>query len=99
MGDNAGRRGGRWRALVKQVRATETHCYRCGQAIDWAIPYRDEFGNVNTNAGTVEHTLSWRHHPESREDPAALKASHSRCNSEAGDRDPRPGLGLRSRRW
>lgn len=95
MGQNTGRSGRRWQTLARQVRATESHCYRCGQPIDWSIPYwADPNRVVNMDAGTVEHIKSWADHPHLREDPANLAASHVRCNLQAGKRDEGPSLGV-----
>lgn len=98
-GKNVGRSGRRYRSLKAQIRATETHCFRCGQPIDWSIPYRDAEGNVNLASGSVEHKQTRSGHLDLAEDRGNLGASHLDCNLKAGDRDPRPGLGLRSREW
>jgi len=99
MGTNAGRSGARWRRIKEQVRQTETHCYRCGQRIDWSIPYRDEHGNVNKMSGTAEHTHPLSTHRHLAEDLGNIRASHLDCNQSAGNRAPLPGLGTRSRNW
>ena len=84
----------------RMVRARETHCYRCGQPIDWAIPYRDQHtGEVNAEAGTVEHVQPLSKRPDLAEDPANLAASHRRCNLAAGATNQTPSMGLRSQRW
>lgn len=87
------------RKIKQQIKATETHCYRCGQRIDWSIPYRDEHGNVNMNAGTVEHKQPLAQHPHLAEDPGNLAASHVLCNLAAGDRNPTPTLGVITQEW
>ena len=85
MGKHAGRSGRPWERLKAQVRARETHCWQCGQPIDWTIPYRDpDTGAVNADAGTVEHINPRSTHPHLAEDPANLGASHRRCNLQAG---------------
>lgn len=94
-----GRSGGRYRALARQIRATETHCWRCGQRIDWSIPHRDDFGLVNQDSGTVEHKLPLSTNPHLAEDPGNLAASHWRCNAQAGNRGNQLGLGQRTRDW
>lgn len=94
-----GRSGRRWRELTRQIRATETHCWRCGQRIDWSIPYRDDHGNVNQASGTVEHKLPLAVRPDLAEDRGNLAASHWRCNATAGARQTELGLGERTRDW
>lgn len=87
------------RLIKQQIRQTETHCYRCGQRIDWTLTYRDEHGNTNPDAGTVEHVLPLSTHPHLAEDMGNLRASHLRCNQSAGNRHTELTIGLRSRRW
>jgi 5-methylcytosine-specific restriction endonuclease McrA len=99
MGRYAGRSGGRMRALQKQIRATETHCYRCGQPIDWTIPYRDQHGNLNDMAGSVEHKQPLSKYPHLAEDPGNLGASHSLCNRAAGNNENRPAMGVLTQDW
>lgn len=98
-GSNAGRSGGTYRRLVQQIRMTERICYQCGQPLDWSIPYRDEHGNINTMAGTIEHKQPLSTHPHLAEDPGNLAASHARCNMEAGNRNPKPSLGVFNVNW
>lgn len=94
-----GRSGGRWRALLRHVRATETHCWRCGQPIDWSIPYRDDHGNVNLDSGSGEHKIPLTARPDLAEDPGNVGASHLRCNLAAGARNDQLSLGERTRNW
>lgn len=97
---NAGRSGRRWRALVKLVYARRSTCCRCGQSIDYSLSYRDAYGNENPNAKSVDHfPLPRSTHPQLSEDPANLAAAHLRCNKNAGDRNPVPGLGIQSENW
>ena len=98
-GRNAGRSGGTYRKLRAQVRATERTCWRCGQPLDWSIPYKDEHGNINMNAATLEHKQPKSTHPHLAEDPGNLSASHARCNLGAGDRNPQPNLGVFNVEW
>lgn len=89
------------RTLRRQIRAVETHCWQCGQRIDWSIPYwvAEPGGQINPDAGTVEHKLSLSRHPHLAEDLGNLAASHARCNQAAGNNEDRPTLGVRSREW
>ena len=95
------RSGHRYRQLARQVRATETHCYRCGQPIDWSIPYRDPHtGEVRMDAGTVEHINAVSKRPDLIYDRANAAASHRGCNIKASDADIVPNaLGQPSQRW
>lgn len=101
MASNGGRSGHRYRQLRRQVRATQTHCYRCGQPIDWTVPYRDPHtGEVRPDAGTVEHIQPASKRPDLILDPANLAASHRQCNIGASDADIQPHpLGQPTRSW
>lgn len=89
--------------LKDQVRSRETHCYRCHQPIDWAIPFfvpGHGRSAINPDAGTVEHIIPRSQRPDLARDPANCAASHQRCNAKAGARDDRDsGLGSPSRSW
>ena len=85
--------------LSALVRTSETHCYRCGQPIDWGIPFWDGMGGINPDAGTVEHVIPQSQAPRLRLDPANCKASHQHCNVQAGDRTPRATMGMRTQEW
>lgn len=93
MGNSAGRAGSRWRRLAAEVRARHDPCWLCGMPIDYTLeyPHADSF--------TVDHIRSWIGHPELREDPANLAASHARCNKSKGQASAKPGLGVRSEDW
>lgn len=100
MGKNAGRSGRRWNAIKANVRARETHCFRCGMPIDWAIPYTDpDTGAVNLDSGSAEHIMARSKYPLLAEDPAVLAASHLLCNMQAGDRDNTLDIGASNREW
>jgi hypothetical protein len=95
-----GRTGSVVRALRRSVRATESTCYRCGQAIDWSIPHLDPLtGTVNNSSGTLEHKQSVALHPELAEDRGNCAASHWLCNVNAGADSRHLPLGQRSRSW
>jgi 5-methylcytosine-specific restriction endonuclease McrA len=99
-GHTAGRSTRRFKQLRKQIRATETRCYRCGMPIDWTIPYRDpDSGIINPDSGTVEHIQALSKNPLLAEDRGNLGASHWSCNLRAGDRDEQPTLGTAHREW
>lgn len=98
----AGRSGRRWKRLVAEVKARRTPaCCRCGQPLDYAIPYRDpETGAVNTDYVSVDH---YPHplttHPHLAEDPANLAPAHLDCNTSAQDRNVELALGAASEDW
>lgn len=101
MGKSAGRSGRRWRRLVAEVYARHANCCRCGQPIDYSLPYLNtKTGMPDPDAKTVDHYPYPRStHPHLAEDPANLAAAHRHCNLEAGDRKPTPSLGKTSRQW
>lgn len=94
-GPNTGRRGSRWRKLVRTIRNRRGDCALCGQPIDYSItdPY-------DPGAFTVDHKLSWIGYPELREDLGNLQAAHRRCNlaKGSGPSDPYAG-GMQSEQW
>lgn len=79
--------------LRDNLRAERRPCCRCGQPIDYTLPPR------HPDSFSVEHVLPLSLHPELAEEPSNLDAAHMRCNSSRGNRDPKPGLGTRSRIW
>lgn len=89
-----GRNTRRIQAIKANMRARRIQpCRRCGQPID----YNADVGEPNAfNAG---HIKPWSLFPELREDPGNYAAEHETCNKSAGNRDEKPGLGLRSREW
>lgn len=89
----AGRSTRRMRRLKQEQRAKGLPCWLCGQPIDYTLSDDDP------DAFSVDHVKPWSTHPHLREDPANLRSAHLRCNKGRGNRDPRPGLGLRSREW
>lgn len=100
MGKTAGRSGRRWIRLKAEVYARRGPCCRCGQAINYLLPYIDPLtGSPDPNSKSVDHfpkPLST--HPHLAEDPSNLAAAHLRCNTSAGDRGVAP-AGITSRRW
>lgn len=97
-----GRSGRRWQRLKADVYARRRPCCRCGQPIDYGLPYRDpDTGTVNPDSKSVDHyphPLST--HPHLAEDPANLAAAHLRCNTSAGtSTDDTTDLGTPSEEW
>lgn len=100
-GPHAGRAGRRWRTLKAEVYARRAACCRCGQSIDYTLPYRDPTtGAVNTASKSVDH---WPHplstHPHLAEEPSNLAAAHLSCNTSAQEHDVEPELGAASEDW
>lgn len=100
MGANAGRSGRRWNRLKAEVYARRGPCCRCGQPIDYELPYLDAAtGLPNPQAKSVDHYPYPRStHPHLAEDPANLAPAHRRCNLSAGNRSTAP-TGITSRHW
>ena len=86
--------GRRWAKLKRQVRARREPCCRCGQAIDYALPYPDP------NCFSVDHyPHAVSTHPWLAWDPGNLHAAHLVCNQSGGARGEGPGLGAPSETW
>lgn len=82
----------RWAKLRAQVLREETHCYRCGHALDYQAPPR------TTWSPSVDHVtpLALGGDPFDRHN---LRAIHYGCNSAKRDRVlPTPNMST-SRRW
>lgn len=83
-GLHAGRSGRRWLRLKAEVYARRAPCCRCGQPIDYSLPYLGIDGKPDPRAKTVDH---YPHpldtHPHLAEDPSNLAAAHHRCNVSA----------------
>lgn len=97
----AGRTGATWRKVCVQVYARREPCIRCGQRIDYTLPYLDpDTGERNPQSKSVDHyphPLSKR--PDLAESLNNLRAAHLLCNQSASDTaTPRP-TGLTSRNW
>jgi len=97
---NAGRSGRRWKRLKAEVYARGGPCCRCGQAIDYALPYLSATtGLPDGMSKSVDHYPYPRStHPHLAEDPANLAPAHLGCNKSAGNRDSTP-RGITSREW
>lgn len=97
----AGRSGRRWHRLKAEVYARHSPCCRCGQRIDYTLPYIDEMtGRPNLQAKSVDHyphPLST--HPHLAEEPTNLAAAHLGCNLSAGNNGARPSIGVTSETW
>jgi 5-methylcytosine-specific restriction endonuclease McrA len=89
-----------FKRLKRVVYSRGAVCCRCGQNIDYSIPYRDPHtGVVNVDSKSVDHyphPLST--HPHLAEDLSNLAAAHLRCNLSAGTKSLPP-LGVTSRDW
>jgi hypothetical protein len=74
-----GRTSYAWRQILKHLRATATHCAKCGGEIDMTLRWPDPMSM------TGGHILPWAHYPEHRDDPDNAQAEHLRCNVSEGD--------------
>lgn len=95
MGD---RRSDRHRRKSKAARkrlwaAQNQPCVRCGQPIDYSLPWDD------LQAVTEEHIVPWSTNPDLRDDPANLGPAHASCNKSRGNRPAAPALGMTGQEW
>ncbi|WP_082043158.1 HNH endonuclease [Rhodococcus sp. MEB064] len=79
--------------ISEELRQQRRPCWICGQPIDYTLPHND------TEAFTVEHIHPRSTHPHLENDPANCVAAHASCNKRRGNRNYKPGLGVRSREW
>ena len=100
MASSAGRSGRRWERLKAEVYAKGGPCCRCGQPIDYALPYLDaNTGLPDPQAKSVDHYPYPRStHPHLAEDPANLAPAHRCCNLSASNHGAKP-VGVTSRDW
>ena len=100
MAKNSGRSGRPWSRLKAEVYARRAPCCRCGQPIDYSLPYRHtETGNVDPESKSVDHfPFPLSTHPHLAEDPANLAPAHLRCNQSA-QTGQQPQIGTTSRDW
>ena len=100
MGNNAGRSGRRWHRLKAEVYARRGQCCRCGQPIDYELPYLDAVtGRPDPQSKSVDHYPYPRStHPHLAEDPANLAPAHLGCNQSASNKGTKP-AGVTSRDW
>lgn len=68
-------------------------CWLCGDPIDYTLPY------PHPESFSLDHAKTRTAHMELAEDPGNFRPSHLDCNKRRGDRDPAPGLGVRSEDW
>lgn len=96
-----GRTGRRWHRLKAEVYARRGPCCRCGQRIDYTLPYLDEAtGRPDPRSKSVDHfPHPLRTHPHLAEDPANLAPAHLGCNSSAQDSGAKPHIGAVSEPW
>lgn len=92
-GPNAGRRGGRWQKLRRQLQAERRPCWLCHQPIDYTAEWPD------TNSFSVDHERPLSVYPEGAEDPGNLRACHLGCNASRGTKAPRQPVRNPSRNW
>ena len=78
MANNKGRRGYAWRKLAAQVKAEETHCWRCGELVDPRLRY------PHPMSGSVDHIIELDRAPHRLLDRTNLRLAHFSCNSSAG---------------
>lgn len=89
----AGRTTRRARRNAANLKAGRHPCWLCGQPIDYSLPPE------HPDAFSVDHAKPLSLRPDLAEDPANLRASHSRCNKSRGNKDPKPSLGQQSQQW
>lgn len=94
-----GRSGRPWNRIKKQIYARRAPCCRCGQPIDYTLPYRGINGRPNPESKSIDH---YPHplatHPWLAEDPTNLAPAHLRCNQTVSSRNT-PLAGVSSERW
>lgn len=96
----AGRTGRRWHRLKAEVYARRSKCCRCGQAIDYALPYIGNDGKPDLRSKSVDHfPFPLSTHPHLAEDPANLAPAHLGCNLSALDKGTQPSVGTASESW
>ena len=100
MPNQRGRSGRPWQRLKAEVYSRKLPCCRCGQPIDYSLPYLDAVtGRPDPNSKSVDHYPYPRStHPHLAEDPANLAAAHLACNVEAKARTTSY-TGQTSREW
>jgi 5-methylcytosine-specific restriction endonuclease McrA len=100
MADSRGRSTRRWRKLKQDVYMRGASCCRCGQPIDYNLPYLNTDGEPNGESKSVDHfPMPLSTHPHLAEDLSNLAAAHLRCNISAGNRGVGVELGTTSRKW
>lgn len=90
---SAGRSGHNWRKLVANLRAQRRPCWICGQPIDYRLRWPDPA------SFSADHAAPLSTYPHLAEDPSNLRASHLRCNTSRGAREPKAQIGITSRNW
>jgi hypothetical protein len=97
---NLGRRGRPFERLKAEVYARGAVCCRCGQPIDYALPYLDPLtGQENPYSKSVDHfPFPLSTHPHLAMDPGNLAAAHLACNKRARANFGVP-QGITSRAW
>ena len=78
-----GRSGRPYRRAKADVFANETHCRRCGKAVDKTLPYKDPVtGKVNTKSKSYGHKVEL----DRGGNPYVGGLEHLGCNVAAGAR-------------
>jgi hypothetical protein len=96
----AGRTGRRWHRLKAEVYARRAPCCRCGQAIDYQLPYLGLDGHPNPQGKSVDHyPYPLSTHPHLAEEPTNLAAAHLLCNQSAGKTEAVPRVGTPTEAW
>lgn len=100
MSKYAGHSTRRWRKLKGEVYSRKAPCCRCGQPIDYSLPYLDELtGKPDPRSKSVDHfPYPKSTHPHLAEDLANLAAAHLGCNWEASNKTTKE-VGVTSREW
>lgn len=100
MNSNLGRHGARWRKIRAEVYARNGPCCRCGQFIDYTLPYLDPYtGKPDPRSKSVDHfPFPLIQRPDLAEELTNLAAAHLGCNWDAGTNRPKP-HGITSRSW
>jgi hypothetical protein len=93
---HAGRRGGRWRKAVQQLkREAPPVCWRCGNNINMALHYLDPWSWQADHDPPLPVLVARGDDPN---DVKWLKPSHRRCNIVAGNQQ-KPVKVITSKRW
>ena len=93
MSKSAGRKGRPWRAMKDALKARRLPCHLCGQPIAYDAPPNDP------ESFEADHYYPVSTHPHLANDPANLRASHSRCNRSRGNQAAQTGTWATAEDW
>lgn len=80
-----------------ECKARNDPCWLCGMNhIDYDAPFDDY---KNDDRFQLDHFFPVSTHPELQHDRTNFRPSAAGCNNERSNGDPRPALGIPSRRW